>query len=278
MSLSAIGLLLAGFSALTSAMSHAFLKAGDDRLAQRVWSALVCAAIALPVAVWTGPLPMHFWPLMAGFALLSFVNQLTLIKSYSLSDFSHAYPVARGIAPLAMAVLGVIWLGDQLSAFGITGIVLITGGILALAMGRGMSRHGWGAAIFTGLTTVGYNILAANGMREAADPSNFIAWLFVTDGVLLPAWMAMQFRAEYRARLRRGFTIGWQAGLLTLLSYTALAFAMRFAPVGIVSAIRESSVLIALVLAAMMLNEAMDRWRILAGLLIVAGAVAIILE
>ncbi len=277
MSFTAIGLLLAGFSALTSAVSHAFLKAGDDRLAQRVWSALVCAVIALPVALWSGPLPLQTWPLMAGFALLSFINQLTLIKSYSLSDFSHAYPVARGIAPLAMAVLGVIWLGDRLTGFGIAGIVLITAGILALAMGRGMSRHGWGAAIFTGVTTIGYNILAANGMRDTVDPVNFIAWLFVSDGVLLPLWMATKFRPEFRPRLKAGFTIGWQAGLLTLMSYAALAFAMRFAPVGIVSAIRESSVLIALVLAAMMLNEAMDRSRIFAGLLIVAGAVAIIL-
>ncbi len=276
-SLTTIGLLLAGFSALTSALSHAFLKAGDDRLAQRVWSALICAAIALPFALLTGPLPKQHWFLLAGFAALSFLNQITLIKSYSISDFSHAYPVARGIAPLLMAVLGVMWLGDQLTLFGMAGIALITAGILALALGKGMSRHGWAAAIFVGLTTIGYNILAAKGMRETANPVSFIAWLFVTDGVLLPLWMATQFQHEIQLRLRRTFTIGWQAGLLTITSYVALAFAMRFAPVGIVSAIRESSVLIVLVLASLMLKERLDRWRIAAGTLIVAGAVAIIL-
>ncbi len=278
MSLSAIGLLLAGFSAITSALSHAFLKAGEDRLAQRVWSCLICAALAWPVALWTGPLPQKFWLLMAGFALISFVNQLSLIRSYGLSDFSHAYPVARGIAPLAMAVLGVFWLGDQLSVFGVAGILLITSGILVLASGKGMSRHGWGAAIFTGVTTIGYNILAANGMRTTVDPVNFIAWLFVTDGVLLPLWMTFQNAPDFRPRLCRTFTVGWKAGLLTMGSYATLAFAMRFAPVGIVSAIRESSVLIALVLAAMMLNERMDRRRIFAGLLVVTGTVAIIFD
>ncbi len=273
----ALGVVLAGFSALSSALSHAFLKAGDDRLAQRVWAALVCAAIALPLALWTGPLPQHYWPLMVGFALLSFTNQLTLIKSYNLSDFSHAYPVARGVSPLVMAVLGVVWLGDLLSGFGMAGIVLITCGILALALGRGMSRHGWLAALFTGFTTIGYNFLAASGMRESLDPLNFIAWLFVTDGVLLPLWMAIRLRHAARARLANSFTIGWQAGVLTLVSYVAFAFAMRLAPAGIVSALRESSVLIALVLASLMLKEKMDFARIISGALIMLGTISIIL-
>jgi drug/metabolite transporter (DMT)-like permease len=272
----AIGLLLAGLSAFTAATSHAFLKSGADKLAIRIWSSLICAALALPVALWSGPLPLQFWPLMAGFAMLSVVNQLTLVKSYQISDFSHAYPVARGIAPLAMAILGIAFLGDQLSLAGSTGILLITFGILALAWGKGMSRHGWGMALFTGLTTVGYNILIAGGIRETSDAVNFLAWLFVTDGILLPLYLVFQARKQAAARLAATWTIGLPGGLLTLISFTSMTYAMRFAPVGVVSAIRESSVLIALVLAAMMLNERLDRWRILAGVLIVIGAVAII--
>ena len=85
-----VGLALAGVSALSAAMSHAFLKTGDDKLAVRVWSALVCAALALPVALWAGGLPAELWVLLALFAALSFVNQLSLVRSYRLSDFSHA--------------------------------------------------------------------------------------------------------------------------------------------------------------------------------------------
>lgn len=271
-----VGLALAGVSALSAATSHAFLKAGEDKLPVRVWSAIVCAALALPVALWAGILPLNMWLLLAGFALLSFVNQLTLVISYELSDFSHAYPVARGVVPLAMAVLGVAYLGDQLTAPAAAGILLITIGILALAMGRGMSRHGWGAAAFTGLTTIIYNLVAAYGMRETDDVVAFLAWLFVTDGILLPAYLFLRFRDQATARLRSAWPIGWRAGLLTLVSFVTWSYAVRLAPVGMVSAIRESSVLIALVLAALMLKERMDRWRIGAGILIVAGAASIV--
>ena len=271
------GLALAGVSALSAALSHAYLKAGEDKLVVRVWSGLVCAALALPVALWAGNLPLNLWLLLCSFALLSFINQLTLVVSYQISDFSHAYPVARGVVPLAMAILGIVYLGDKMSVAAMAGILAITLGILALALGKGMSRHGWVAAAFTGLSTIIYNLVAAQGMRQAEDVIAFLAWLFVTDGLLLPAYLLIRHRGTALPRLRLAWPVGWQAGLLTLVSFTTWSYAIRMAPVGMVSAIRESSVLIALVLAALMLKERLDRWRIAAGFLIVAGAVAIIL-
>ncbi len=273
----ALGLSLAALSALCSAASHAFLKAGDDKLAVRVWSCLICAAAALPFAIWTGPLPQHLWLTMAGFAVLSAVNQIVLIRSYQLSDFSLAYPVARGVVPVSMAVLGVICLGDQLSVADGGGIAAITLGILALAIGKGMSRHGWGAALFTGLTTIGYNLMAAQGIRAASDTVNFLAWLYLTDAIFLPAYLISRSGSGATDRLRETFRASWPAGVLTLIGFTTLTYAMRLAPIGIVSAIRESSVLIALVLAAAMLKERLDKQRIIAGFLIVLGAVTIVL-
>lgn len=271
-----MGIALAGASALSAALSHAFLKSGEDKLAVRAWSALVCAVLSLPVALWAGTLPLSLWAMLAFFAVLSFVNQISLIASYRLSDFSHAYPVARGIVPLALAVVGVVWLGDELKIVTALGIALITGGICALALGRGMSRNGWGAAIFTGLTTIIYTAIAAYGMRVADNPLAFLAWLFVTDGLLLPLWLWWRSRRHAAERLRVAWPTGWRSGLLTLLSFSTWSYAVLLAPVGVVSAIRESSVLIALVLAALMLNERMDKSRVAAGLLIVMGAVAIV--
>jgi drug/metabolite transporter (DMT)-like permease len=272
----AVGVALAAVSALAAALSHAFLKSGNDKLAVRAWSALVCALLALPVALWAGSLPPQLWAMLAFFAGLSFVNQISLIASYRLSDFSHAYPVARGLQPLALAAVGVVWLGDELKILTALGIALITAGICALALGRGMSRNGWGAAIFTGLTTIIYTAIAAYGMRIADNPLAFLAWLFVTDGLLLPLWLWWRSRRQASARLRAAWPVGWKSGLLTLLSFSTWSYAVLFAPVGVVSAIRESSVLIALVLAALMLNERMDKSRVTAALLIVAGAVAIV--
>jgi drug/metabolite transporter (DMT)-like permease len=266
------GLFLALFSAVTSASFHAMLKTGEDRLALRVWNCMICAALALPVALWTGPLPMSLWPTMAGFAVLSATNIIILNHSYKINDFSAAYPVARGIVPLVMAMLGVWVLGDHLGTAAMLGIAAITMGIITMAFGKSMSAQGWLAAILTGLTTIGYNLFTAKGMREAADPLNFIAWLFVADCILIPLYLVMQTKGGTPARLRQSFRYSWPSGFVTLASFSALAYAFRYAPVGMVSAIRESSVLIGLVLAAFMMKERLDLWRIAAGLLIVAGA------
>ena len=115
-------------------------------------------------------------------------------------------------------------------------------------------------------------------MRQADDVVAFLAWLFVTDGIALPLYMALRFRQTVAGRLSVSWPVGWQSGLLTLISFVTWSYAVRMAPVGMVSAIRESSVLIVLVLAALMLKERVDRWRIMAGLLIVAGTAAIALS
>lgn len=94
-----------------------------------------------------GPLPRGHWPVLAAFIVFGTLSQVCLFRSCKLSDFSLAYPVARGVVPLAMALLGVVWLGDQLTTEAIGGILAITLGILSLAICKGgMTRHGWAAA------------------------------------------------------------------------------------------------------------------------------------
>ena len=271
----AFGLALALLSSLTSVISHAFFKASEDRLAIRGWCCVVEIVFALPIALWTGWLPLHLLPYAAGFGLVGGLYQLLLIRSYRLSDFSAAYPVARGVVPLAMALLGVAVLGDQLSAVELLAIGATATGIVLLAFGNSMSAHGWGAALLTGLTTIGYNLLAAKGMREATNPLNFLAWLLVADSVLIPLVLCLGDPTGAKRRMVATVHSGWSIGMLMLVSYSAFAFAMRIAPIGPVSAIRESSVLIGLVLAAAILKERLGTRRIAAGLLIVAGAVTL---
>ena len=93
---SGLGLSLALVSAVTSVVSHAFLKAGEDRLAIRVWCCLIELALMLPVVLWRGALPLALWPYVAGFGVIGATYHLLLLRSYRLSDFSAAYPVARG--------------------------------------------------------------------------------------------------------------------------------------------------------------------------------------
>jgi multidrug transporter EmrE-like cation transporter len=107
-----LGLWLAGFSALTTALAHASIKSGKDKLAVQAWVRLFGFALAAPLALRIGLPPASLWPWLIAAAATHAVYQAMLSLSYSISDFSVAYPVARGIAPILTAGAGVALLGE----------------------------------------------------------------------------------------------------------------------------------------------------------------------
>lgn len=263
-------------SGFGSALFHILLKAHSDRLALRAATAILSALVSLPVAITATPTDSHLWSIIVTFALFSGLNALILNYSYQLNDFSSAYPIARGIVPLAMAPLGILFLGDSLNAASVIGIIAIASGILMLSFSKAMTLLGIAAAILTGVTTIGYNLTAAQGMRLTSNPFSFIAWLFVADGILIPMLFFALAQKEAVGRLKRSFTAAFQSSIISLIAFPALVLAMSYAPLGAVSALRETSVLIGLVFAVTMLNERIGMRRIAAAVIIVLGAICII--
>ncbi len=104
----AVGLALALFSAITSAFAHATLKSGDDKLAVMAWIRLCELATALPFVLWIGLPPGDLWLWIAAAVAVHALYQLILSWSYTVSDFTAAYPIARGFTPIFTALLG-IW-------------------------------------------------------------------------------------------------------------------------------------------------------------------------
>ena len=270
MSPTTIGLWLAAFSALTTAFAHALVKSGRDKLAIQAWVRLTCLIGAAPVALWIGPPPPHLWPWLVGAAVVHALYQLVLSYSYSVSDFSLAYPVARGIAPILTAMLGVILLGEALTPLLEIAIAIVSVGILLLA-GRGrLSPSGLAAAMITGALTTGYSIIDAQGVRLAPAPHVFIAWFFVLDGVAMPLlFLAIRRRGAFSAFVADRHA-GFAAGVMAPVSFIPALYAFALAPVGAVAAIRETSVLVGMVVAGRFLGEAVDRRRYLG-----AGAVMV---
>lgn len=256
-----LGLWLAAFSALTTALAHALVKSGQDKLAVQAWVRLTCLVIALPIALWIGPPPPSLWPWLIGAAALHALYQLTLSYSYSVSDFSLAYPVARGIAPILTAVAGVALLGDTLTPLLGIAIAVVSLGIMLLA-GRGkLTRSGLVAALMTGALTTGYSVVDAQGARLAPTPFVFIAWFFVLDGFAMPLVFLALRRQQALAALIADRRAGFAAGIMAPVSFVPALYAFALAPVGAVAAIRETSVLVGMVIAGRLLGEAVDRRR-----------------
>lgn len=278
MSYSSIGILLAFLSAVTTASAHALLKAGKDKLAVRALIGAVGTVALAPVCFFV-PLPTYeMLPWLATASLLHTVYQLVLIRAYEASDFAVAYPIARGMAPVGTALLGILLLGDEVTVGGLVGIGLVSCGILLLAAGRSMAMAGLIAATIAGLLTTAYTIVDAHTIRLAPVAMTFVAWFFLLDGLIMFPIFAFVRRGQVASLVRAEGQQGVLAGLVSLVGFGATLFALRLAPTGVVSALRETSVVFAMLIAAFVLKEHVDRRRVAAGTVIVFGALVILTQ
>ena len=108
------------------------------------------------------------------------IYQYVLIWSYRLSDFTLAFPIARGVTPLVSAILAMILLGDRLSPVAMFGVALVSAGLLSLSRGTGIRRRGVVLACLTGLLTCAYTLIDAKGMRLSPDLLTFLVWFFLS--------------------------------------------------------------------------------------------------
>jgi drug/metabolite transporter (DMT)-like permease len=271
-----LGLWLSGFSALTTALAHASIKAGSDKLAVQAWVRLVGLAVAAPLALWIGLPPVYLWPWLIAAAATHAVYQAILSFSYTASDFSVAYPIARGVAPILTAVAGVLLLGDALGEQLIIAIATVSAGIIMLAAGGRLSRAGLLAAMGTGMFTTAYSVIDARGMRLSPDLLTFVAWFFVLDGFAMPLLFAWRRRSRAAAAMRADWRPGLSAAIMAPVSFVPALYAFALAPVGAVAAIREASVLVGMVVAGRMLGERVDARRLIGAALITVGVISII--
>ena len=271
-----LGLSLALFSALATAFAHALLKVGDDKLAVQAWVRLTGFVLAIPIALTLGPPPFFLWPWILGAAAIHAVYQLVLTWSYTVSDFSVAYPIARGVSPVFTALLGLLFLGDELNMLALIGVATVSCGILALSRNRGVTLTGLFVAVLAGLLTTAYSVVDAKGVRLAPYAMMFIAWFYVAEGFSMPFALVLRDRASAIAALIGNAKTGLAAGVMALLAFLPALFAFKLAPVGAVAALRETSVLIGLVLGGIMIKEKIDRTRIFGALLITFGGLMII--
>jgi drug/metabolite transporter (DMT)-like permease len=272
----AFGLALAGVSAVASSSFHALLKSGGDKLVVQAWSSLVGLMLALPFVLWVGAPERIFWTwLFVGWVLHS-IYYLVLVWSYTASDYSVAFPIARGVTPILTAVLGIALLGDNMGSVTLTGIITICGGILLLSFNRGITRSGLMAAFSAGLLNACFSLVDAKGMRLAADPANFIVWYYIVDGLSMPLLVAIRNRGKVRQIAAANARTGLSVGIMALFAFLPTLIAFRLAPVGAVSAIRATSVIFSLFLGRGLLNEHLDGRRIGGAILVTGGALAII--
>jgi drug/metabolite transporter (DMT)-like permease len=258
------------------ALWNALLKsaAGDPILD----TALIVAgssAVALAVLPFAGVPARAAWPFIALSAVVHFGYYITLAGAYHRADLSFAYPLMRGVAPLIVTLLGVLFLGEHPGAKTLTGIALISIGIIVIAWfasGRHpLAAAGW--ALSNAAIIAAYTLVDGAGVRASSNAPGYVTWLIFLEGLPFLVWIyARRGRAAARyigSRWRRGIA----GGAASLAAYGIVLWAMTRAPVAVVAALREVSVLFAALIGSLVLKEGFG-WRRMAGAATVVAGVA----
>lgn len=255
---------------------NALLKIGLDRFLSVCLIQIAAGAVAL------GSLPFldlpraAAWPWIALSALLHIGYNGFLARAYRYGDLGQVYPLSRGSAPLIVALLSLSLVADSLLPGQWLGLLVLVTGIWLMALrghqpGTGCNAPMLACALMTAVFIAGYTLSDAVGARQNRDPLSYSMWLFAVNGLVMTGVVAVTRGPGAFLRLGPYWRSGLVGGALSLAAYSIVIWAMTRAPVALVSALRESSVLFALLIGRLWLKEAMPPIRLLACGLILAG-------
>ncbi|MHA1128121.1 MAG: DMT family transporter, partial [Alphaproteobacteria bacterium] len=218
------------------------------------------------------------WGWVLGSGLLHTIYKLFLSAAYQHGDLSRVYPIARGAAPMIVVLVGIYVLSDTIEIKEYMGIGLIGVGVMMMARGvfsSGESRRLLPLALGSAIFTAGYSIVDGLGARVAMDATMFTAWLFIFDAMFFSIYSLISRGTAAFNASPRAWGIGAFAGVLSLATYWIAVWAMTVAPIALVAAVRETSVLFAVIIGVVVLKEKASVGKIVAALVIVGGIVII---
>ncbi|MDZ7651582.1 MAG: EamA family transporter [Burkholderiaceae bacterium] len=264
---------------------------GDARFA--LLSVLLVSALWLPLALWFGwDVVGHWglaqWGIVVASAVVHVSYFLTLLRGYRAADLTVVYPVARGSAPLLSAGVALLLFGEQLSALGVGGVLMVVAGVFLIAGGPGLMRAahdpvarrrvwlgvGWGAA--TGVQIAGYTLIDGYAVKVLLLSPILVDYF----GNLLRIPILLPLVWRDRATLPALWRTQWRAALLVAtlgpIGYVLVLFAMQRAPVSLVAPAREVSMLFAALLGGTLLREKDMAARVAGALCIALGVAALV--
>lgn len=270
----AAGMMIA--SGAIHAVVNAVLKSGGDKLSSRALIDMSSAAVVLP-AVFLVPLPHGAWGWLAASLIVHGIYFISVVRAFESADMSTVYPIMRGTAPVLAAAGGVLVLGDEMSVEVAAGVALVCIGIFVSAFGRSMNCRAFAWSLLVGLCIAAYTVIDAAGVRAAPSPLSYIVWAFLVLGGVLGLFFAAFRSRSLVAYARTNWRSCVVAGVLSVLTYGLAMGSYAYGAVPRLAALRESSILFAMVIAALFLGESMNRQRVFAGAAIFAGVAALIL-
>ncbi len=263
-------------AAALHAVWNAMAKGGRDKhlsVAAVVLGHTPIAAIILPFV----PLPdPASWPFLIAGIVLHFGYQVFLLNSYRIGDLTQVYPIARGTAPLLVAAISVLLLGVELVRTEVAAVIVIGAGVISLGLVRQQngSRNlaAGGLALVTGCFIAGYSLVDGTGARLAGTALGFYGWLTLGNAALFALYLRLAKPGTLRqipANARWTFVIG---GSASFLAYALVIWSFTQAPIALVTALRETSIVFALAIGVFFLKEKLDIAKLTSTFITLVGA------
>ncbi|MEM7225322.1 MAG: EamA family transporter [Pseudomonadota bacterium] len=256
---------------------NALIKISGERVAVMALVTLAGSLLSLVALPFVEAPDPASWPLLALTIALHTGYHFFLAIAYDHGDLGQVYPIARGSAPLLVTLGALLLAGERLDPIALAGVACLAVGVMALTFerGGGLARRpkAIAYALLTALFIASYTLVDGLGVRQAGSVLGFAVWLTIGDGLatfaLAAVWKGRVIWQVARTNWARG-AIG---GALQVAAYWIIVWALAHAPMGQVSALRETSVLFAAVISTFLLKEGFGVWRFVSAGLVTLGLI-----
>lgn len=261
----------AGWNAIVKSGTH-------DRYLAISLVSIACGAVALPMLPFARFPNAASWPWLTASALLHAGYNVFLAKAYRSGDLGQVYPIARGAAPLLVTATMLAVFSERLAWPELAGVLALVCGVVLMSLrgGRALERpqmEAVAAALATSFFIAAYTVSDGAGARANGSAHGYALWLFFLDGAFMLVLLLVRRSLAGVRELRPFWQRGVAGGAMSVAAYWIIIWAMTVAPVALVSALRESSVLFAAAISTVVLREPVTRWRVAAALTIMVGIV-----
>ena len=274
--MTAIPAALVLMAAVLHATWNALVKGAGDRA---VMLALVALGHVIPGIILALIVPMpapEAWPFIVASTVIHWGYYFFLSLAYRFGDLSFVYPIAREAAPVLIALGALTFADEHLPLLAWIAIGTISSGIFLLAAVRHADPRAIGAALVTSSLIACYSVVDGIGIRLSGSPLGYIAWLFIAE-IFVAGYVALTRWPRVTATASASVLIGLTGGILSGLAYALVLYAKTLAPLGIVSALRETSVIFAALFGILWFGERQMTRRLIAAAVVAVGIVLLAL-
>jgi len=262
-------------AAVLHALWNALVKASDERLAIMGLISMGHVILGIVLAL-QSPMPAAIsWWYIFGSTVIHFGYYFLLYHSYRLGDLSHVYPIARGMAPVLVAVGAQLIAGEVLPLLAWIGILITSAGIFLLSgslFDDSLRPIVILTAMATGIMIAAYSLVDGLGVRAAGTEFGYIGWLFIME-VFTALFIFLKLGNRLRQISRKTYVYGFLGGIVSAGAYGLVIYAKSFSPLGMVSTLRETSVVFAAIIGLLWLGERPWKLRLAASSVVAVGVI-----